>query len=213
LLRRTQFAGQVEALLLEAMAEARTALGLDDRDPWAHLAHGVALFRVRRYGEAERALRRALEFNPNLALAHAYLAWPLAVRGAHEEALKSAEHALRLSPNDPLVGAQGSYSIAIAHFAAGRYLDCVASARETTERYPEYIPGHYTLAAAADAERGCADGSKVTFRPAPPPTRLLGGLDERGYPVACRDRRALGRGLARSRDAGGMIGGRKKAEG
>ena len=160
LLRRTQFSGQVEALLLEAMAEARTALGLDDRDPWAHLAHGVALFRVRRYGDAERALRRALEFNPNLALAHAYLAWPLAIRGAHEEALKSAEHALRLSPNDPLVGAQASYSIAITHFAAGRYLDCVVSARETTERYPEYIPGHYTLAAAAALSGGVQTAAK-----------------------------------------------------
>ena len=142
------------------MAEARTALGLDDRDPWAHLAHGVALFRVRRYGEAERALRRALEFNPNLALAHAYLAWPLAIRGAHEEALKSAEHALRLSPNDPLVGAQASYSIAITHFAAGRYLNCVVSARETTERYPEYIPGHYTLAAAAALSGGVQTAAK-----------------------------------------------------
>ena len=27
-------------LLAEALAETRTALGLDDQDPWAHLTHG-----------------------------------------------------------------------------------------------------------------------------------------------------------------------------
>ena len=48
------------------------------------------------------------------------------------------------------MGAQASYTIAIIHFAAGRYVDCVASALETTERYPEYIPGHYALVAAAE---------------------------------------------------------------
>jgi adenylate cyclase len=55
---------------------------------------------------------------------------------------------LRLSPSDPLVGAQASYAMATAHFTAGRYLDCVASARETIERYPEHVPTHYVLIAA-----------------------------------------------------------------
>jgi adenylate cyclase len=162
LLRRTQFAGQVKDILLEAMAESQTALSLDDRDPWAYLARGIALFRMRRHSEAERALRRALELNPNLALAHAYLCWPLAVQGAHEEALKSAEHGLRLSPNDPLVGAQACYAIAITHFAAGRYDDCVGSARETLERYPEYLPGHYVFIAAAGM-KGDMEGAAKTL--------------------------------------------------
>jgi len=117
LMRRTQFSAHLKDVLLEASAEARTALGLDDRDPWAHLTHGIVLFRMRRHREAGE-------------------------RG-------SPEHALRLSPNDPLVGAQAPYTMAIAHFTAGRYLDCVASARETIERYPEYLPGHYLFITAA----------------------------------------------------------------
>jgi adenylate cyclase len=90
---------------MEASAEARTALGFDEQDPWAHLAHGMVLFRGRRHGEAERAVRRALDCNPNFALAHASLGWLLAVRGAHQEGVESAAHALRLSPSDPRVGA------------------------------------------------------------------------------------------------------------
>jgi tetratricopeptide (TPR) repeat protein len=147
-MRRTQFSGDLEGVLLEAGAEIQLALSLDERDPWAHLTRAVVLLRMRRPGEAERTLSRALDLNPNLALAYAYLGWPLAIRGADEEALRSAEHALRLSPGDPLVGAQASYAMAMAHFIAGRYLDCVASARTTIGRYSEYVPAHYVLIAA-----------------------------------------------------------------
>jgi TolB-like protein len=147
--RRFWLGGEVETVLPEAMAEARTALGLDERDPWAHLAHGWVLFRMRRHGEAERELRRALECNPNFALAHALLGQPLAHEGMPEEAVESAEHALRLSPRDPLVGSYASNAMALAHFAAGHYADGVASGRKTIERSPEYLPGHIHFIAAA----------------------------------------------------------------
>jgi adenylate cyclase len=153
LVRRSLWAGGIDTVLPEATAEARTALGLDERDPWAHMTHGQVLLRMRRHQEAERALRRALELNPNFALAHAFLGLPLAHQGAHEEAVKSAEHALRLSPRDPLVGAYASLAMANAHFAVGHYADCVASARDAIERYPEFRPVHHLLV-AAEALRG-----------------------------------------------------------
>src|SRR5919197_991079 len=93
MLRRTDWAGDVTNFLTEAEREARTALNIDERDPWAHLTDGLVLYRKRRHGEAERAFRRALEFNPNFGLAHAVLGLPLAFQGAYEEGLKSAEHA------------------------------------------------------------------------------------------------------------------------
>ena len=104
---------------------------------------------MRHHNEAVRAYRRALDLNPNFALAHACLGMPLAVQGAHNESVGCVQNALRLSPRDRLVRAQASYSMAIAHFAAERYPDCMASARETIERYPEYLPGHSLLVAAA----------------------------------------------------------------
>jgi TolB-like protein/Tfp pilus assembly protein PilF len=149
LVRRSFWAGSISTVLSEATVEARTALGLDVRDPWAHMTHGQLLLRMRRHQEAERALRRALELNPNFALAHAFLGLPLAHQGAHEEAVKSAEHALRLSPSDPLVGAYASLAMANAHFAAGHYANSVASARNAIERYPEFRPLHHLLVAAA----------------------------------------------------------------
>ena len=154
LLRRTsRSGGELTTVLPEASAEARTALDLDNQDPWAHMTHGVVLWRMRRHGEAERAFRRALELNPNFALAHAYLGLPLGVQGADEEAVESAQHALRLSPSDLLVGVQASLAMAQAHFAARRYADCIVWARLTIERSPEFQPAHFMLIAAA-AMRG-----------------------------------------------------------
>jgi hypothetical protein len=52
--------------------------------------------------------------------------------------------------------------MASAHFAAERYPDCMASARETIERYPEYLPGHYLFIAAAAME-GDMEGAAETL--------------------------------------------------
>jgi tetratricopeptide (TPR) repeat protein len=92
LLRRAVYSGDLRTVLLEVGAETQTALALDDRDPWAHFAQGMLHQRSRRFGEAARSLRRALELNPNFALAHAYLQ----IR-CHQGAPgnDSAEHALR----------------------------------------------------------------------------------------------------------------------
>jgi adenylate cyclase len=149
LMRRVLWSSGYTATLSEAMAEARIALSLDERDPWAHFTHGTVLWRIRRHGEAEHAYRRALELNPNFALAHALLGSPLALQGGHEEAIKSAGYALRLSPNDPLVGRYSAFAMMYAHFAASRYADSMAWAGVTVERYPEHPWAYAVLVAAA----------------------------------------------------------------
>ena len=73
LVRRASRSVDANAILAEASAEARIALRLDPRDSWAHVAH--VLRRLRRYGAAERAIRRALEWNPNFALAYGSSWW------------------------------------------------------------------------------------------------------------------------------------------
>jgi adenylate cyclase len=147
-LRRVSFSGDLKSVLPEASANARTALGFDERDSWAHIAQGMVFFRMRRHGDAVRAYHRALDLNPNSALAHAALGHALAAQGAQEEAIKSAEHALRLSPGDPRVGAQASHVLVFARFAAGDYAESAALAQEMIARYPEYLPAHYVLVAA-----------------------------------------------------------------
>jgi adenylate cyclase len=148
LMRRAYLSGQLKATLSEAATEARKALAIDERDAWAHLAQGIVQMWRKDHREAERAYRRALEFNPNFALAHAALGHSLGAQGAHEEAITNAEHALRLSPGDPLVGGQASHVIVFARFAARQYIETIAAARSMLERYPEYLPAHYVLIAA-----------------------------------------------------------------
>jgi TolB-like protein/Flp pilus assembly protein TadD len=152
LLRRTMWFGNLRTVVPEVSAETQAAFALDDRDPWAHVAQGMLQQRLRRFGEAVRAFRQALELNPNFAVAHAFLAVSLTHQGAHQEAVDSAEHALRLSPRDRPVGTYASMAIALVHFAAGRYSECVTSARNLIEKSPGYPAGHMCLIAALAME-------------------------------------------------------------
>jgi len=43
LLRGQMWSRDLRTAVQEARAEARIAIGLDERDPWAHLTHGTVL--------------------------------------------------------------------------------------------------------------------------------------------------------------------------
>jgi tetratricopeptide (TPR) repeat protein len=103
---------------------------------------------LRRSPESVRALRRALELNPNFALAHALLGNSLSLQGAYQEAVDSAEHALRLSPRDRVVATYASLALVQVHFAAGRYSECITWARNIIEKSPENARGNVFLTAA-----------------------------------------------------------------
>jgi adenylate cyclase len=152
LLRRSLWSGDFQTVVPEVSAETQTALALDDRDPWAYFAPGMLQARLRRFGEAVRSARRALELNPNFALAHAFLATTLANQGASQEAISGAEHALRLSPRDRPVGVYASMAMANVHFTAGRYAECATWARNVIEKGPGYLAGHIFLTAALALE-------------------------------------------------------------
>jgi TolB-like protein/tetratricopeptide (TPR) repeat protein len=161
LLRRTVWSGDLRTVVPEVSAETQTALVLDDRDPWAHFAKGMLQQRLRHPGEAARSLRRALELNPNFALAHALLASSLAFQGAYQEAVDSAEHALRLSPRDRPVGTYASLAMVVVHFTAGRHSDCATWARNLIEKGPGYLPGHFFLTAALAMEGDLASAAEA----------------------------------------------------
>ena len=52
-------------------------------------------------------------------------------------------------------------AMAVAHFAAGRYAEAVASARNTFARSPEYPPGHIHFIAAAAMQGDMEAGAKA----------------------------------------------------
>ena len=148
LLRRTMRSDDLRTVMPELTAEVQTALALDDRDPWAYMVQGQLLNRLRRFDDAARASRRALELNPNFAPAYAMLAIVLAFQGAFDEAIDSAQRALGLSPNDRNVGLYAWLGSANAQFAVGRYDEAVNSARLAIENGPGHIGPHTFLTAA-----------------------------------------------------------------
>ncbi len=109
----------------------------------------MVFFRLRRHGDAVQAFRRALELHPNFALAHVFLGISLVNQRAYEEAIKSAEQALRLSPNDRLFSAYASFAKGFAHFAGEDYANSVRHARDSIEKYPDYEAAHYLLIASS----------------------------------------------------------------
>jgi TolB-like protein/tetratricopeptide (TPR) repeat protein len=175
LLRRSAYSGDLQGVVSEVNAETRIALDLDDRDSWAHLAQGILLTRLHHFDDAERALCRALDLNPNFALAHAFLAWSrsssptfhrksvptLAMQRARDDAVHSAEHALRLSPHDRHVGLYTSLAMANVHFVAGRYSESAKWARNALEKNPGHIAGHSFVTAALAMEGNLTAASEA----------------------------------------------------
>ena len=149
LVRGIVWSNRTKEALGEASAEAQTALSLDDRDAWGHFTNGLVLWRCRRLAEALRAIRCALELNPNFALAHGYLAHLWADLGDYDKALASAKHAFNLSPRDRLVELRARIAIAHATFGDGRYAEAVAWTRQLIEKFPEHPWGPVILTAAA----------------------------------------------------------------
>jgi TolB-like protein/Tfp pilus assembly protein PilF len=174
----------------EAMEAARAALRLDRRDAWGHQALGLVLFALRRHDEAERAFERAVESNPNLASAHAFLGVARAFRGAHEAAVASAERALWLNRRDPVVVAYAPHVMACAHFAAARYADCIACASKTIAADPEYDMAHVALIAAAALEghSEVADGALSTLLGLRPDFSLAWVRQNTGFAGEVRER-------------------------
>ena len=117
--------------------------------------------RLRRSAEAERALRRALELNPNFALAHAMLGASLGAKGLHQEAIERAELAMRLSPNDRGVGMFALLALMGGHFGAGRYAECAIWSRRMIESNPEHIGGYQYLAATLAAQGEVGEAAEV----------------------------------------------------
>jgi TolB-like protein len=147
ILWRANFLGCTEALLPEATSEARTAMALDEQDPWSHFALGRAHHRDHR--AAQRAFRRAVALNPNFALAHSFLGLTLAACNESDAAIEAIERALRLMPGDVFLSFHPTSAMAIALFSAGRYAESVAWARRTIERRPDYFNARRILVAAA----------------------------------------------------------------
>jgi tetratricopeptide (TPR) repeat protein len=112
----------------EGIHMARQALAAARDDPEVLRAAGLALAALAGENEtALTALDRAIELNPNYALAYAQRGLVLAWLNRPDEAIAAAERGIRLSPNDPIVFPHGSYlALCLAHLVAGRYEEALS---------------------------------------------------------------------------------------
>jgi TolB-like protein/Tfp pilus assembly protein PilF len=126
-----------------AKAAAASAL---ERDPMLSEAHAaMAAIRAREYGwqDAERAFRRAIELNPNNALAHLELGVRvLAIQARIDEGLAEVRRAVALDPLSPYVNTEAGESLILA----GRYDEAVARFRKAIDLDPNRPRPYHLLA-------------------------------------------------------------------
>ena len=160
--------------IAEASRLARTAveLGRDDAVALSRAGHAVA-YVVEDLDAGARFIDRALELNPNLALAWFHSGWLRVWRGDPETAIQHFARFQRMSPVDPLLIRMNS-GIAFAHVLAGRYAEGISHAEQALRENPN---SHQALRMAAmsyalTGQRGRAQEMMKRLRQIDPALRI-----------------------------------------
>jgi serine/threonine-protein kinase len=128
----------IRALELDdTLAEARTSLAV------AKLVYDLDLT------GAEQEYRRALEINPNYAIAHNWYAIYLTARGRSDEAIAESRRALELDP----LSANFSANLAEHYFYARQIDQAVAQYQKTIAMNPKLASPHAGLARVYELQR------------------------------------------------------------
>ena len=116
-----------------ARAAAERAIAIDPDIADAHVAMALErLFWARDWPTAEREMRRAIELNPKLALAHSFYGLVLCSSGRFDEALAETRLAVELDPLSLIINMSVAW---VQHFAGNH-----EAAREETLRIRALVP-------------------------------------------------------------------------
>jgi Tfp pilus assembly protein PilF len=130
-------------------------LALDPNHVVAYHVRGFLLRLQGRPGAARDAFRTAVSLNNNFAPSHAQLGATERELGRPEEAVKAVEHAIRLSPRDPVVGHWlamiGKAELHIGNVAAA--VSWLTRAVESDTSTPTALTQAYFISALALAGR------------------------------------------------------------
>jgi eukaryotic-like serine/threonine-protein kinase len=119
----------------QATEAAEKALALDDSLPQAHTERGeIYFFHEFKWADAEKEFRRAIELNPNYALAHTYYGWLLMCTGRTDEGIAENQRGLEL---DPLSLDTNTY-LGINLYYTRHYDAAVEQLRKTLEIEPNF---------------------------------------------------------------------------
>jgi adenylate cyclase len=132
----------------EAVRLLRLALSLDDSDPdtlaWAAV---ISAFMV---GDSESEIEmadRAVALNPNSFTAWEARGWVYRNAGLPEEAVRSFEHAIRMSPLDPLLH-RSFIGIGTAFIELGRFDEAIVAGKKALRQNPSFSTAYRCLASA-----------------------------------------------------------------
>lgn len=129
----------------KAMAAAIKAVELDETLAEAHVAVGaVKLYYEFDWTGAEKAFKRAIKLNPNLARVHYLYASCLSVMQRHEEAIEEITRALELDPLSPLIQADAAW----IYYLARQYEQAVEQGLKAIELEPNFWLAHTLLGLA-----------------------------------------------------------------
>ena len=102
------------------------------------------------FAGGETEYKKALELDPNDALAHIWYAFDIALIGGREqEALAEAIRAQQLDPLSPSIG----FQFGLIHIKARRYDEAIAVCRKVATENPTFPAAHDCLASAYWAKR------------------------------------------------------------
>ncbi len=131
-----------ERTLEVAVAQGRRAVALDPRDAEAQTFLAFALITAGDSAGAHEVARRAVDLNPSMPLALAFLAYLMHMIGnPPQESIDLVQRAMRLSPHDP---AEWIFYDALggAYWNAGRCEEGLAVSRRLIALLPSYYFGY-----------------------------------------------------------------------
>jgi len=152
---------------------AVAAIRADNEDPWAHQALGGVYMLERRFEDSLAEFERALQLNPNFAMAQAYYGLALTYSGRWQEGYETAQRAIRLSPRDPFLAVY--YGVcAYAQFVGRNYEEAIKLARESVRDRSDFVGAHRVLTAAAGmaGDKELAQSALAELRRAQPNVSL-----------------------------------------
>jgi TolB-like protein/Tfp pilus assembly protein PilF len=154
----------------DATRLSQLVLSIDENDPetLASVGWGKAYISGES-GAAAEMVDRAVALNPNSSFAWNYRGMTYVYAGQAEEALRSFENGMRLSPLDPMLF--GIFAMTgFALIGLGRFDEAVAAAKKALHKHQTFIPAHSCLASALahlgrDAEAKKAAARLLELRP------------------------------------------------
>jgi TolB-like protein/DNA-binding winged helix-turn-helix (wHTH) protein/Tfp pilus assembly protein PilF len=126
----------------KARMESEKALGLDPNLAEAHTAKGIAnFFMAWDWPTAERSFRRAIELNPNYAIAHQFYGHLLSNSRRHEEAIAEIQKARNIDPLSPMMHTFAGGILVMAR----RYGAALPILQQSLAIDPDFFPTHSVL--------------------------------------------------------------------